>query len=530
MSITTKTKTTPSTYQPGVTAAVIAQTLMLPGTKPPQRVPSFPNVERTATMSFRVTDTDSVTTNKYMLMAAPGCPVWKTGSVTSTLMEYGELPARPNPGTLDTGRVLLSSGAWTINSATLGLGALPTGLVAKSLPLGVLKGDVYVYAPPGTSRFVRVTFGSATSVTGTLECQIRYWRQSDDSFLETFTMTTSGTSAYMGWSAIGDYPFFRVESVVVKTTATAPAATSILVSAGWATSASYTAPTGTVTAFFPALGSLPQSSVSTVPWASVRLTALSLLATNVTKVLNKEGTVNCARLSISALGSNFIWNPLESVITSVHPSLRYFGPLERGVYTWLPPTTETTVFQSAQFMNAIFNDYTAPPAIDLENIEMVNAIVLTDPDTATTSSMALTIDMHTEFRSTSTLWPVAVCGTGLEVYHRAATAVASMCPFTENIIHVPSIIAAISKHLLPATYAVTKLAEAVYDGYQTYSIAKGWKPKQPQLTQPRKTKKQKRSKKEKEKQSVTLSLLPAAGFVRTKRGTRVRSRSRSATR
>jgi hypothetical protein len=121
----------------------------------------------------------------------------------------------------------------------------------------------------------------------------------------------------------------------VRTTATAPtaAATPILYM-GWGTGNAFGTYDGTATVMLPVF-TPPEFGNSTLPYSRTRANATSALFTNVTAALNKEGTVLAARLKPSIID---MWSFGVANINSVHPQFRYFGPMEKGLYTFTSPS------------------------------------------------------------------------------------------------------------------------------------------------------------------------------------------------
>ena len=78
-----------------------------------------------------------------------------------------------------------------------------------------------------------------------------------------------------------------------------------------------------------------------------------------------------------------------------------------------------------------------------------------DPDSATISNMALTSVWHTEFRTSSMLFNIGACSTPLHDYHASVLAVSTFPMFTENWIHVPTILNWLRTNIPKALSAVS---------------------------------------------------------------------------
>jgi hypothetical protein len=165
-----------------------------------------------------------------------------------------------------------------------------------------------------------------------------------------------------------------------------------------------------------------------LPYYSTRTTAAAALFTNVTKIQNKEGTVMAARLSPAVTN---VWNFTSADLVAVHPAEKQLLSLETGFYTFCPPSTDL----------ANFWDYTLNtsggaakcPIVRLDNTSLVNAFVFSDPDGAT--SLAINVDYHLEFRTTSALWNIGLSSMMLEALHAAQLSLVEVGFFFPNETH-----------------------------------------------------------------------------------------------
>lgn len=432
------------------TAPTLAKTILLPDENDPQRVPNYPHIERTSVMAYKnvttvsIPGTASSVNDGIMVLNCPVAPTWVSGAVTSTLVEYGTFATDLSVFNTAGGVLYYAPGSWVPNTVVLGVGALPNGLTADKIPVGALGGDAYIYIPPGMTGFLRASLPTATAVTGSMEATVRHWNGENTSVTSVVSLTATGTNAFVGTFASGLYgPFARVDSLRGGAAFTYSTASVLELSMGWYTGGTYLAPTGTVVSYFP-LFALLESATSIAPWVDTRLTAASVLATNVTKVLNKEGTITAARLNVGSKPTLFAKFD-ESDFATAHPSLRYSGPLENGCYTFLAPTLGMVQFQDGAYDRA--NSTSPWPMFDLSLVEFANCVLLRDPDATTPTVMTITTVFHVEFRNASLLFPIATSSTRLEDWHAASLAVSNICPFTENWIHVPTVLAWLRKYV-----------------------------------------------------------------------------------
>lgn len=191
----------------------------------------------------------------------------------------------------------------------------------------------------------------------------------------------------------------------------------------------------------------PEWSTSHIPWASTRLTAVAALFTNVSKALNKEGTVQAARLNPTTdniYGQNQVVLPDANTLSSKHPSEKALLSLEKGFYTYCPPSTDLSRFWDYTFhaggyeMGSAGSDLAMRqqecPVYRLDNDALVNYFLFSDPNSSTGdfTSLAVNLDFHIEFRSVSALWPIGLSTMSLESFHQAQMALVQTGFFFNN--------------------------------------------------------------------------------------------------
>ncbi len=463
----------------------MSKAMLFPANTPPQRIPTFPNVERTAVLPFRTTTTFSVPytgsgttaiasdgglTDSYLvLFSQPASPLWGNAVVDSTGMEYLIYVSASAPGTA-VGTSLTPGNVFPQTAAAMS--SLPYSLTAYSFPIGVLASEPFLFKPAftfgdgaagkGCRAFIRISVTGATGTpTGTIAATIRWWLRGGETLTEYVTLSGTANGTFTGYSsaaATNHLSFFKVDALVVATTVSyAGTPTAYTVTSGWVCTSGtpdYLVPAGKFNVLVPLISSPPQISASKLPWIDTRSTACALLASNTTKVINKEGTINCARVSLNTGRlSCAAFAPSSSEIAAIHPSLRYFGPMEKGAYTFLPPSQEMQQFFDCTYMLTLTgSSQNYAPAFNLDTLEHANVLAFSDPDASTISNLALTLDQHIEFRTTTTIFEVAICSSSLDEFQRASAAVARITPFTENPLHVPAVLGALNA-MLPVVNA-----------------------------------------------------------------------------
>lgn len=176
----------------------------------------------------------------------------------------------------------------------------------------------------------------------------------------------------------------------------------------------------------------PALDISAIPFSNTRVTALAALFTNVTKALNKEGTVMAGRFNPATLDALDL---TMADYSQLAPCEKYFFGLEKGFYTYIPLQTDV-----GEFADDVWD---APqisvtggvriPWLHLGRTALVNTFRFDDPDGGT--SLAVNLDWHVEYRNSSVLWPVAVSALSLEEAHRAQLVCLEAGFFFDNVDH-----------------------------------------------------------------------------------------------
>jgi hypothetical protein len=187
---------------------------------------------------------------------------------------------------------------------------------------------------------------------------------------------------------------------------------------------------GTVTALYP-LSYPVEFSNSTLPWYSTRVTAAAVLGTNVTQIQKKGGTVLAGRVSPNVQNP---WVVSQSYVNGLHPAEKAFLPLETGIYSYCPPSTDLANFWDYTLPTYIgSNSSFSAPVMRLDNDSLVNIMFITA--TSDAEQLAITLDWHIEFRTSSALFPIGLSAMTLESLHSAQLALASVGFFFENPTH-----------------------------------------------------------------------------------------------
>lgn len=430
----------------------ICKSICLPGEHPPVRLPTYPAVERTSVLAFNAAGNFQAGPTvgasydaRGMLFKHSVFPLWldQVGPMAIPLGWWAEWLADSING---AGTVIIQSlpvGIGTGNGTTPS-GSVISGFSSLSyyIPLGEYDNLPMLYT--GSSNF-GVFLKAQSAATPAVACTLDVLSVNLGGemtrtnfvcnpvpggwFFNGFLATGVGFIRPIGASQNTSTPAVITSVVIVATGADGPSGptTQNMESNGTINvrplSGSNVKPQ--ILPFFNA----PGLEVSTIPFSNTRTTAVAALFTNVTKALDKEGTVLAGRLNPCAL------NPFDlsnSSFATMLPCEKYFYGLENGFYTYAPLVSNAEEFSDDVFNRAAQNE--RYPWLHLENKGLVNCFILADPDGGT--KLAINLDWHIEYRNSSVLWPVAISSVSLEVAHQAQLALLEAGFFFDNTSHV----------------------------------------------------------------------------------------------
>lgn len=388
---------------------------------------------------------------------------------------------------LDTAVNYWKVGNQTASAALLGItgGNVPTyqypviGVDAACGPLP------FVYVPGSSSYSIVFTNGAAISAGTTVivRLSLEFWSSPGEvtQSATTYTMTVP----LNGWGAnvaltttAGNNAWVRISNVELSfpTGAAVVAWNSpqmhIVVSNGTISYSNVAANRGvcnviggvTFSGIVP--GQYPvEFTNSQIPWYSTRVTAVSALYTNVTQVLNKSGTVLAGRIAPQQ------YNPFlvtSAMIGSLHPAEKAYLPLETGHYTYCPPSTDLQDFWDYTLNTA--SGAAACPVYRLDNTSLVNIAFFNAP---VVEQLAVNLDWHIEFRTTSALFQVGLSTSSIESLHQAQLALSSLGYFFPNETHkslIGRVLGATSKW---ASMVFPTMAKMVPYANTALTVAKG---------------------------------------------------------
>lgn len=434
-----------------VSLPALCRTITLPGDNQPVRLPTYPAIERTSVLPFNSTLTTVVPASgmRGVLTKSSTMPLWleqAAGGVYS--WSVGWTATQPG-GTYaaSTHSQRVNDMAATAFSGPGSFGSRATVAGTNTPPggypiLGEFELNPYIYYPKGANLVVTVdTLSSgvptAPSSNALLMCEtVDFGGTKSSVALELVTATT-----YAGWIVSGSNQnsTFFLRPISIETNLSLYAA-NITVTVASAAPMGITAGAGTVNIGFngalsnkllmPAVKP-PALEVSSVPFSNTRVTACSALFTNVTKILNKEGTILAGRFNPTTMD---VFDADTGDYASLTPAEKYFYGLEKGFYTYLPLQTDVSEFADDVWDSPqISLTGVRIPWLHLGRTALTTCFRFDDPDGGT--SLAVNVDWHVEFRNSSVLWPVAVSAMSLEEAHQAQLVALEAGLFFDNVDH-----------------------------------------------------------------------------------------------
>jgi len=419
---------------------------------------------------------------KIMLCRQAAYPAWATQTRTTPEMWVTTFsaadPQTANPVASRDVQILPNPFAYLVGNratANLTLPSITGNTVVAPYPIigvdSALGSQPFVYVPEGYVAAFLVTFGLTNTNSGNISIEYEYWDAPGQVVnakvaANVTAANQGGLSTTVAWSSGGNW--VRPVNLDYSFTGAFPAGSmstnvSVLVTNGTVTytasgsnagNLAVAASGGTANSFLP-LVYPAEIANSTLPWNSTRLTSVGGLFTNVTQVLLKGGTILAGRVSPAT------WNPFitsKTVISNLHPSEKAFLPLETGLYTYCPPSTDLADFYdyTAVTTNAVVVPGPAVPIYRLDNTSLVNMAFI-NPG-ANPGALAVNISWHIEFRTTSALFQIGMSPLTLESLHQAQLALSQVGFFFDNPDHtmiITSVLKALKMYLPAAAAAVS---------------------------------------------------------------------------
>lgn len=469
----------------------LCKTICLPGDYSPVRLPTYPAVERTSVLALNATDTYPVgppdaksAPTRGLLFKHSVFPLWLDQNSTATSLGdsrplgwWMEWAVKAQAASGDV-LVLPNAYAWGSGSGNTTNGVLINDMTAlrSYVPVGELESEPYLYTGKGSyGIYVKVPTGSPT---GTIDIVIDCATPGGEKRQQIYTLNAVAG----GWfaSILSDGYFVRPSGITQTSSSFAANSVTIVACSAVATTSDprvltvtsngivpFTTQSGVTPATLAVPSMLPFFNapgldVSRIPFSNTRCTAVSALFTNVTKALNKEGTVLAGRLNPTSMN---VMNFSASSFATVLPCEKYYYGLETGFYTFAPLVSNSEEFSDDVYSRAGESSFT--PWMHLGNKGLINSFIFSDPDGDTI--LAINLDWHIEFRNSSVLWPVAISGVSLETAHQVQLALLEAGFFYDNTIHTAilnGLMNAVNR-IMPAMKAAGRLALRNVPGVST---------------------------------------------------------------
>ncbi len=467
------------------------------------RFPSFPALERTAVMGFNQPATLNVNTGAdtaITVFRQATYPVWADQVQTyNVAVDYlfdpvqgaaGNTNYLPRTAIFGWAMANRAAAATTVGLSNFGSNTVTWPLLGVDRELG---GVEFTYVPSGARLgcvfWGATAFAAATNVTIDLEFWSSPGEASSSSAVgqvlsgtasivagNTGTLLTFATGQINGWvrprvasvnTAGASVPIAGLTLVVntAASTAYVPSTT---------TAGIYQLTTPSDTNMHMPLVMPSEFTNSSLPWFATRVTAAAILGTNVTQVLNKGGTVLGGRVSPAVQNA---WSVGYAYVAGLHPAEKAYLPLETGVYTYCPPSTDLTFFTDYTLNTAA--GAPAAPLFVLSNDSMYNKIFLRTAGVV--EALACTVTWHVEFRTSSALFQVGLSALTLESLHQAQLVLAESGFFFENPEHdrlLNRVISTAKKYAPDVVGAINPVAGKLLQSFVSrMSLPKAVKPK-----------------------------------------------------
>lgn len=449
------------------------------------------NVPTTVTVNAQANDLST----KLVLTRDAAMPCWSSSNLQSNKV-HGvafDLLALDNQDSqttwkftgeaLDSDSVSVIAGNQTATVTKLGVAsasAPPVVPIGQDLTVGECP---FVFIPDAMDFIVSVCFNwTATAASNTIDVVLEQWLQPGRTvdtvvgLSNQYSVGTYGVGSVVrsGIAGAETGKWYRVSSVsVVWQSASvsqllctvglfaAPAGSSFAGSGS--NMGTLNAVTSSNTDALMPLFAPPEFSISREPYRDTKVTAVALLATNVTSVMYKQGTCLAGRLSPERASFEQV---AEVTVGTLHPAEKALLPLETGYYTYVPPGSDLATFSDYTYVadGPRGNQSSYLPVFRLDNKSYYNVAFFDVAANGSASNFALTVSLHLEFRTSSALFPLAVSGTTLETLHLAQMGLMQAGFFFENPEHKSLLNRIVNgiKRLEPYAAPAITLAKAVH--------------------------------------------------------------------
>lgn len=167
---------------------------------------------------------------------------------------------------------------------------------------------------------------------------------------------------------------------------------------------------------------------------AVIMHSATLSLENVTKTLNKEGSIVAGAIRLSTLTANgaSMFIPTQSLLGSLDPAKRYSGAAAKGITCYVDPSyqlnvpNENLITSTRQFITLTRVTY---PVFAPRPGDVVCQIFLTDADTGTPSTFLGKISLEWEYPTSMTIFPTGVATMSVSDVDKAINRLVLHTPF-----------------------------------------------------------------------------------------------------
>lgn len=452
---------------PGIQAMLKA--LMLPSTTVPIRFPldkpeytALHKFKQMAPIQFPVNDNAAnIEEGRVMLFRDPCFPVWLSNSnvpATCTASKYirfnrselshvspNQLPVTTG-GSVDLNITHSEDYYWgSAGADNSKFGKLIVGTSHKT------PGANWFYVPRGFRPGLHITIKGG-SLNGSWY-HVVMWHTADG-HTENATSTmidcqSTGLFVYSASQVTSLGGWFRFESIQCSVPPTSPPVGNegfmLQFHVGWYTNGNLLTPTAAtmlnMTVMEPVLNfGMPDMDKAPTLYERCRVSASSLLMTNVTATLNAEGNIRAYQVRTRAKSPWGLSTVAESGLSS---HLQWTGKAKKGFYTYTTWQMSEQGFRDTAHLGFTEDRTTQGshyPCFLLDYHDWFYSIHV-DP-IEQTQTFNVVYDSHLESVTDSQLWGIGLSPYAYEDGRRCQTATMEIKPFTENPIHIPTLLKA----------------------------------------------------------------------------------------
>ncbi len=453
------------TSNPGVPIEKrLIRSFVLPADVPPIRQPARMS-KMTAVFPFEQVTTETITTTvagAYLVFMDPVYPLWRYANQSIT-GGYKHQFDFSDSASIHAPSLPITVGACTPVTLAGRLAAASSGSFGTPTKPAFARSGIYLgstsdsaslwwYVPGNMSPVIQVVATAGNTAGGAWTFNLQYTPDGSNENSYPIDVTGSAGSSALLIDAVCNANYcpagwYRLINFTCTTAPTTPTATIIdKINVGWISGGTLASPTASTIDGFLVVDSIGSAEFIIAPniYEKCRLNSGSFLFQNVTAAVNKEGAVKAGIFSSRGLD---IWAnnaTQQDHLGDLQPRLRYTGMLEKGLYTYMQPQMSSNSGEhfgdSAAAASAAVTGDMPTRLMQLGAIDYHYYISL--QPSSQTQTIQLTYICHHETPNDSMLYTSGQCRLPYEAYRQASISTQSILPFTENPIHMATLMAA----------------------------------------------------------------------------------------